>query len=79
MNQIDGIKIADISYDSVCLNCQYWMVSSSDSICVVCIQGNGLTNPDDTCPLFYHQNSLDDDYNAFILKSYKMSVWKSQI
>ena len=78
MNQIDGISISDLSYDVVCLNCKFWMESTLDSSCMVCIQGNGLTSPDDTCPLFFHQNSLDDDYNALILKSRKMSVWKSQ-
>ena len=79
MNQIDGISISDLSYDRVCLNCQFWMASGSGPLCMVCTQGNGFTNPDDTCSMFYHQNSLDDDYNAFILKSYKMSVWKLQV
>ncbi len=51
------------------------MVSGSKSLCMVCIKGNGLTDPEDTCPMFYHQNSMDDDYNAYILKSHKMSVW----
>lgn len=50
------------------------MVSGMNSSFVLCTQGNGLTNPDDTCPMFIHQNSLDDDYNAYILKSYKMRV-----
>lgn len=78
MNQIEGISISDLSYDKVCLNCKFWMVSGMNSSFVLCTQGNGLTNPDDTCPMFIHQNSLDDDYNAYILKSYKMSVWQSQ-
>ncbi|WP_407413048.1 hypothetical protein [Methanobrevibacter sp.] len=55
------------------------MVSTLESSCVVCIQGYGLTDPDDTCPMFFHQNSLDDDYNAYLFKSRKMSVWQSQL
>ena len=43
--------------------------------CVVCIHGNGLTNPDDTCSLFIHQNSLDDDYliEEYIEKTHKQN------
>lgn len=27
MYEIDGIRIGDIDYDRVCLNCRYWQVN----------------------------------------------------
>lgn len=75
---IDGIDIGDYSYGCVCLNCRYW-ISRASGGGMICGRGNGFTNPDDTCSLFVVLNSMDDDYNSFLLKSQKMDFWRNSI
>lgn len=70
IDELDGIEISDLNYDKVCLNCKWWDMNASMN--VVCMQGQGSTAPDDTCPKFLHQNSRDDDYNAKIFKRSKL-------
>ena len=45
------------------------------SMNVLCIQGQGHTAPDDTCPMFAHQNSRDDDLDAKIFKRSKLNFY----
>ncbi len=75
INDLDGIAISDLDYDEVCLNCRWWMVNAEQKM--VCIQGRGCTDPDDSCPAFIHQNSLDDDLDAEIAKGQKLNWYYS--
>lgn len=80
MHDIDGINISDVNYDRVCLNCIHWRVNvqlkgSADG--VICSQGMGHTNPDDTCSMFSPNRSVDNqDLNRYFDKRNKFDVWK---
>lgn len=74
-DSIDGISIDDYSYEAVCLNCRYWIINGGGGM--ICGNGRGFTNPDDSCCLFVALNSMDDDYNSYLNKSQKMGIWKS--
>ena len=73
VNILDGIELSDLCYDKVCLNCKWWDMNASMN--VLCIQGQGHTAPDDTCPMFAHQNSRDDDLDAKIFKRSKLNFY----
>lgn len=81
MYSIDGIKIGDLNYDRVCLNCRYWVVDvqlRGAANGVICTMGKGHTNPSDTCPLFSPNTTLDSiqNPNQYYDKKRKMDSWK---
>ena len=81
MYNIDDINIGDLNYDRVCLNCRYWVVDvqlRGAANGVICTRGNGHTNPNDTCPLFSPNMTVDgfQDQNRYFDKREKMQVWK---
>ena len=83
MYNIDDINIGDLNYDRVCLNCRYWVVDvqlRGAANGVICTRGNGHTNPNDTCPLFSPNMTVDgfQDQNRYFDKREKMQVWKSK-
>lgn len=74
---IDGIDIGDHTYDSVCLNCIYWIIAGP--VGMVCGCGNGSTDPDDSCGQFTPLNSMDGDYNSYLSKLQKMEIWTNSL
>ena len=81
MYEIDGIKIGDVNYDKVCLNCRYWQANvqlKGAANGMACTRGQGQTNPDDSCSLFLPNQSLDSmqDPNMYFDKRNKIDVWK---
>lgn len=80
MHEIDGIRISDVGYDRVCLNCIYWKVNvqlKGPAQGVICTRGMGHTNPDDSCSMFSPNRSVDNqDLNRYHVKNRKMQVWK---
>ena len=80
MFEIDGIRISDVGYERVCLNCKHWKTNvqfSGPAEGVICIKGNGHTNPNDTCDMFLPNTSVDNqDLNRYLDKKSKMDAWK---
>ena len=80
MHEIDGIRISDVGYDRVCLNCIHWQVNvqlKGPAQGVICTRGMGHTNPDDSCAMFSPNRSVDNqDLNRCHDKNRKMNVWK---
>ena len=74
---IEGIDIGDYTYDSVCLNCAYWIIGGP--VGMVCGCGNGLTGPKDSCGQFTPLKSMDGDLNSYLAKSQKMLIWLSHL
>ena len=70
VNDLNGISISYLDCDEVCLNCKWWAID--DNLNVVCIKGQGYTDPDDTCSAFYYQGSRDDDLDGEIEKRQKL-------
>ena len=80
MHEIDGIRISDVGYDKVCLNCRYWKANvqiNGPAQGVICIKGHGHTNPNDSCSMFLPNTSVDNlDLNRHDDKKGKMDIWK---
>lgn len=80
MYEIDGIRISDVGYDRVCLNCKFWQTNvqlRGPAQGVLCIKGMGQTNPNDSCSMFSPNTSVDNqDLNRYFDKKSKMDVWK---
>ena len=80
MNEIDGIRIGDINYEKVCLNCIHWRVDmqfDGPANGVICIKGEGHTKPTNTCRQFSPNRSVDNqDLNRYMDKKNRYSAWK---
>ena len=80
MHDIDGIRISDVGYDRVCLNCRFWKSNvqiRGPAQGVICTKGQGHTDPDDSCGMFQPNMSVDNqDLNRYFDKKSKMDAWK---
>lgn len=67
--------------ERICLNCNYWKPDvqyRGAANGIVCIRGQGHTNPDDSCSMFSPNYGVDSvlDPDAVNEKQNKMDVWK---
>lgn len=80
MHEIDGIRISDVGYEKVCLNCIFWQTNvqlNGPAQGVICTKGMGHTDPNDSCSMFSPNMSVDNqDLNRYFDKENKMQVWK---
>lgn len=80
MHELDGIRISDIGYEKVCLNCIFWQANvqlRGPAQGVICTKGMGHTDPNDSCSMFSPNMSVDNqDLNRYFEKENKMQVWK---
>ncbi len=80
MHEIGGIRIYDVGYDRVCLNCRYWKTNvqiRGPADGVIFTKGQGRASPDDSCSMFSPNMSVDNrDLNRYFDKNSKMQVWK---
>lgn len=78
---MNGINISEINHDRVCLNCRYWRVNTQLNGAangVICTQGQGQTNPNDSCSMFSPNSAADSiqDPDRINEKRNKINVWK---
>lgn len=69
MHEIDGIRISDVGYDRVCLNCIFWKTNvqlTGPAQGVICTKGMGSTDSNDSCSIFSSNRSVDNqDLNRY--------------
>lgn len=80
MHELEGIRISDVGYEKVCLNCIFWQTNvqlRGPAQCVICTKCMEHTNPDDSCSMFSPNMSVDNqDLNKYFDKKSKVQAWK---